>query len=66
MSESRNLASHYMTASTREKLNLSVDLLDSVVISNNASSKPLTACELARIALAQAILTEALACGPGE
>ena len=57
-----DLATTYLMASTQEKLQLCASLL----LTNNLKSEaPLTACELARIALAQAIITEALACGPG-
>lgn len=76
-----NLTSTFETASAKEKLGLSAKLLsgiasplkqssgmpvDVAALDGNGGNGGLTVCELARIALAQAIITEALACGPGE
>lgn len=76
-----DLASMYETASMREKLKLCASLLsgiqkkpmqtqESEIIDLPAgmavSSVVPPECEIARIALAAAIITEALACGPGS
>jgi hypothetical protein len=56
----------YQTASVREKLQLCGALLkNEEPKSATKEDPPLTACELARIKLAEAIITEALACGSG-
>lgn len=65
------LESTWKTVSQREKLEFSGSLLLSAAESRGEPSPAnagggLTACALARIQLAQAIIAEALACGPGE
>ena len=61
----KDLALIYQTASVKEKLNLCAVLLSSVASSMESQTRQAaTTCELARIALAEAIIAEALACGP--